>query len=182
MRGFLAIPLALIVCLALAPPVGAQPAPLTPATPIDLMNDTGTVSGDVSTGHLIFSFPGMTGQIVTLDINVTEIRPGTGATDDDSELFLFNEAGNLLAANDDQSDDNLQSLISDFALPSSGTFFVGVTTFNNNPIITDGVISGWEDDGESNIGFDLAVTIIPEPGSLMLLAGGAALALARRRR
>lgn len=152
------------------------PAALTPSTFIDVSSGSGTGVGAVSSGHEIFRFDANAGEFVTLDINVTAMLPAPGLAfpDDDSMLFLFDSNGVLLAQNDDFQ--GFQSKIVDFLLPTTGTFYAGVTTFENNPILTtNNVISGWEDDGGSNIEYDLIVSrrsSIPEPGTLAILALG----------
>jgi len=69
-----------------------------------------------------------------------------------------------LAANDDPDPDScFQSLIGDFKIPRDGTYYVGVTTFDNDPILdADDVITGWEDDGQSSVEFDLNVYVFPQ--------------------
>ena len=62
-------------------------------------------------------------------------------------------------------------------IPASGAYFVGVTTFDNNPILdANGIGTAWEDDGESNVVFDLFVSrvpAIPEPSAITLFVIGA---------
>jgi hypothetical protein len=105
--------------------------------------------------------------------------------DDDSELFLFNSDGKLVAENDDSENDEfdgLQSKIDNFQTSYSGIYYVGVTTYDNNPILdADRIIVVWEDDGKSNIEFDLIIDGVTrsaqicgmlEPTTGLLLAAG----------
>jgi hypothetical protein len=161
----------------------AIPIALQPATLMDVSSGSGVGSGSVSTGHTIFQFNGFAGNAVTLAANVTAIFPGILDTDDDTVLFLFNDLGALLAFDDD-SGPGRSSLITGFALPTTGSYFVGMTTDPNDPIFSlAGIITGWEDNGESNLNFNLNVSGItpttppgpipvPEPSSLVLIGSG----------
>lgn len=171
--ALLVVAAAMLSTLGMVSSAWALPVALTPSTTIDVSSGSGTGSGAVSTGHQIFNFDANAGELVTLDINVTAMFQGTSTgpfPDDDSMLFLFDSSGALLAQNDDFQ--GFQSKIVDFLLPTTGRFYAGVTTFDNNPIFTNGVISGWEDDGGSNIEFDLVVSRVSEPGTLALVALG----------
>jgi len=64
-------------------------------------------------------------------------------------------------------------------LPESGTYYVGVTTFANRPILLDGIIDGWTDRGLNNVDFDLMVALyryesapVPEPATMLLFGIG----------
>lgn len=66
-------------------------------------------------------------------INVTGAQfsaTTTNAAEFDTQLFLFDENGVLLAENDDAS--NLQSELTGLSL-DSGTYFLGISSFNNDP-------------------------------------------------
>jgi filamentous hemagglutinin family protein len=75
------------------------------------------------------------------------IFAGVGETLINTELFLFNAAGNLLAANDDSdnndagSDSNLDSLI-EYTFSENGTYTIGVGSF-------DSFVEGGEIEGNS---------------------------------
>ncbi len=99
----------------------------------------------------------------------------------DTILGLFDDAGMLLALNDnagssdpDDLEDNLGSKI-EYQAPEDATYYIGVTGFDD-----------FDFDGNSddlNIGYPhdqtgpyaLTVTVIPEPATFMLLALGAML-------
>lgn len=155
----------------------ALPVALEPYTFLDISDSAASVSGAVGVGHDIFAFEALMGDMITLDIDVTEILQGSVYSDDDSKLFLFNEQGDQLAFNDDF--DGLQSRIENFLIPDAGLYFAGVATFGNLPLFdTDGIISGWEDDGMSRFGYELTVArigadrAVPEPTSFLLMGIG----------
>lgn len=145
-------------------PIVPQPillVALSPAVNLDLATRSATQSGTVSSGQQVYSFTGAAGDRVAIDVNVTRIMPGTPFRDDDSQLFLFDAAGRLLAQNDD-NERSFQSRLSNFNLPADGTYFIVVTTFNNDPILNpSGIVTRWEGDGGSNIEYRLTVTTAP---------------------
>lgn len=142
-------------------PAPSQPLPLvalSPAINLDLASGSATQSGMVSSGQQVYSLIASAGDRLSLDVNVTRIMAGTPFVDDDSQLFLFDAAGRLIAQNDDQ-ERSFQSRIDNFTVPADGTYFVVVTTFNNDPILNSGgVILRWEGDGGSNIEYLLTVS------------------------
>lgn len=145
------------------PPIPA----LSPATPIDTSSGFGVSAGQVSTGESVFTFYGGLGDRVSLDVDVTEVLAGTLYTDDDSQIFLFDSQGTLLADNDDLS--RLQSRITDFVLPQSGLYYAVVTTYNNDPILNSlRQVEGWGGNGGSRIEFTLSVTGLTPPSELVL--------------
>ena len=144
-----------------------DPIPLlSPATLVDLSNGSNVVAGAVSTDYEVFSFLAGLGDRVSLEINVTEILPGTLYNDDDSQLFLFDNNGRLLTENDDLS--GLQSGIQDFVIPATGYYYAVVTTYNNDPILNaEQVISGWSDNGGSNIEYTLTIRGVTPTAQLL---------------
>ncbi|TWT93960.1 PKD domain-containing protein [Stieleria varia] len=106
------------------------------STSIPHVSITGT--GDNSIDY--FSFTANAGDRAIFDIDANSF---------DTELFLFDEAGMLLAANDDNigpndagQGDGVSSFI-DYTFQSSGTFVIGVSGYNskaeNGEIVPDGV-------------------------------------------
>lgn len=145
---------------------------LSPAVPIDTRTGAGVVAGSISQDHQVFSFIGGKDDQVTVDIEVTQVLPGILYTDDDSQLFLFDSQGRLLANNDDLN--RLQSRISSFVLPASDTYYVVVTTYNNDPILdAEGRVAGWSGNGGSFIDFTLAVTGLTPTAELVMPAPAA---------
>lgn len=140
--------------------IASQPIPLvalSPAVSLDLASGAATQSGTVSSGQQVYSLIARAGDRLSLDVNVTRIMAGTPFVDDDSQLFLFDAAGRLIAQNDDQ-ERSFQSRIANFTIPTDGTYFVVITTFNNDPILnSNGIVIRWEGDGGSNIEYLLTV-------------------------
>ena len=98
---------------------------------------------------------------------MTDVHPGRLYTDEDSQLFLFDQNGTLLADNDDLS--RLQSQITDFSLPRTGRYYVAVTTYNNDPILdSTRRITGWNGNGGSAIEYTLTMTGLTPAGQLVL--------------
>lgn len=141
-------------------PIPSQPLPLVALSPVvslDLVSGSATQSGTVSSGQQVYSFMASAGDRLSIDVNVTRIMPGAPFMDDDSQLFLFDAAGRLIAQNDDR-EQSFQSRIDSFTIPADGTYFVVVTTFNNDPVLNpSGIILRWEGDGGSNIEYRLTV-------------------------
>lgn len=129
----------------------------------------------------MYGFNATAGQQLDIQVIVTLMLIGTIATDDDSVLYIFNDAGSLLAENDDFF--GLHSRIPYFSVPATGLYLAGVGTYPNTPLFTDGIVSGWDDNGFSNIEFNLDIsgTGVPEPSAFALMGAGAlALGLSRR--
>lgn len=140
---------------------------LSPAVPVETSAGSGVSAGEVSQNYQVFRFVGGQGDQVAIDVDVTQVLTGILYSDDDSQLFLFDSEGTLLAANDDLS--HLQSRISNFVLPKSGTYYVAVTTYNNDPILdADRRVIGWSGNGGSFIEFTLSITGVTPPDQLVL--------------
>jgi hypothetical protein len=140
---------------------------LSPTVPIDTRTGSGVSAGAVGPDQQVFAFVGGLGDQVTIDVNVTRILPGLLYFDDDSQLFLFDSQGRLLAENDDLI--RLQSRISSYVLPQSGLYYVAVTTYNNDPILNaEGQVVGWSGNGGSFVEFTLTVTGVTPTDQLVL--------------
>ncbi len=127
----------------------------------------GVSAGSVSTGVDVFSFIGGRGDQISLSLAVTEVLPGRLYSDDDSQIFLFDQAGTLLAENDDLS--RLQSEITGFTLPRADIYYVAVTTYNNDPILDSSQrITGWSGNGGSAIEYTITITGLTPAGQLIL--------------
>lgn len=153
---------------------------------IDIIDDSGFISGEVSEGHDIYEFEAWEEGLLTLSLEVTAVLPGNDYVDDDTQLYLFDNLGTLLASNDDALGSSYESLIDDFWVHEGDMFYVGVTTFDNPPLLgADNIITGWNDIGGSHVRYDLNVDIsaVPEPSTWVLFGVGmTGLALFRKKR
>lgn len=142
-------------------------APLSPARLVSTHTGSGVSAGAVSTGVDVFSFVAAGGDQVSLNVSVTDVFPGRLYIDEDSQIFLFDSAGTLLAENDDLS--GLQSDITEFPLPRTGRYYVAVTTYNNDPILDSSQrITDWNGNGGSAIEYTLTITGLTPAGELAL--------------
>lgn len=131
-------------------------AGLTPANPVDLRQGLSVVSGQVGTGHQVYSFVAGLGDSLTASLNVTQVMTGTLYTSDDSQLFIFDKTGKLIATADDTN--GQQSRISELVIPKTDVYFAVVTTYNNDPILNrDDHLTGWQDNGGGR--FDYTLTL-----------------------
>jgi len=141
--------------------------PLSPARVISTHSGSGVSAGAVSTGVNIFSFVGAAGDRLSIRLRVTEVLPGRLYIDDDSQMFLFDNTGILLAENDDLS--RLQSEIMEFALPQTGVYYLAITTYNNDPILDSSQrITDWTGNGGSSVEYTITVTGLTPAGQLTL--------------
>ncbi|MFK8185077.1 MAG: hypothetical protein AB8B99_17030 [Phormidesmis sp.] len=130
---------------------------LTSATPVDLSQGLNVVSGHVGQGHNVYGFVAGLGDRLEANLNVTRVMTGSLYTSDDSQLFIFDRYGNLIAAADD-TNDSPQSKITDLTIPKTDLYFAVVTTYNNDPILgQDGRLTGWQDNGGGR--FDYTLTL-----------------------
>lgn len=140
---------------------------LSPALLIGTPRGSGVIAGAVSAGVEVFTVVGGQGDRITVALNVTRILPGLRYTDDDSQLYLFDRQGYLVASNDDFN--GLQSRLDNLLLPNSGLYYIAVTTYNNSPQLSPaGQLLGWSGDGSSFIEYTLTVTGLTPSGQLAL--------------
>jgi hypothetical protein len=149
--------------------------PFTSATPIDISSGAGSCSGSVSTGSYICSFNALAGQLLTLAVDVTATNPGIVYQDDDSLLWVYNGAGEIVAANDDGVEgivEGGESSVFNFLVPADGTYYAAVITYgygDNDPTIVEGrpfnTITGFAGKGLSNIDFNLNISSTPIPAT-----------------
>ena len=141
-------------------------AGLTPASPIDLSRGLNIVSGQVGTGHRVYSFVAGLGDSLTIDLDVTRVMAGTLYTSDDSQLFLFDREGKLLTTADDTS--GQQSRISNFVVPKTDVYFAVVTSYNNDPILTrEDYLTGWQDNGGGRFDYTLRLSGVTRTSALV---------------
>jgi hypothetical protein len=135
---------------------GSNPA-LLPSSPIETFEGFNVVAGQVGEYHQAYSFVARLGDRLSLDLDVTRVFPGTLYTNDDSQIYLFNAQGQLLAFNDDA--DGRQSNLSNFLVPQTDLYFVVVTSHNNTPIWSSNqTLSGWSETGGAKFDYTLTLT------------------------
>ncbi len=133
-------------------------AGLTPAQPIDLTQGLNVVLGHVGSAHEVYGFVAGMGDRIHIDVEVTRVMTGSLYTSDDSQLFLFDRDGVLIASSDDDDRGN-QADISDFLVPKTDLYFVVVTSYNNDPIFNqDSRLMGWQDNGGGRFDYTLSIT------------------------
>lgn len=148
--------------------------PFDSVTQLDISTGEATASGAVSNGNDVYAIDATAGELLTIDIDVTEILPGIGYTSDDTELYLFNEAGDILAFSQDKPD-SLASRVFNYLVAESGTYYVAVTTAGNEAILELGDVNqllGFEETGLANVVYDITVnaTDVPETARLFDIA------------
>jgi len=102
------------------------------ATSVSIVNGSATVTGFIgdganATGDVdLFGISLAAGSILTVDVDARSLSPASPL---DSYLRLFNASGSQLASNDDFNG-SLDSYLS-FTVPTAGTYYIGVSSFNN---------------------------------------------------
>ncbi|MDA0267496.1 MAG: hypothetical protein O2890_04795 [Cyanobacteria bacterium] len=87
---------------------------LAPALAVSLQSGSGVSAGTVTSGQAIYTFFAGLGDSITLDVDVVRVLPGSLYEDDDTQLYLFDANGRLLAENDDgEAGIDLQSRLED---------------------------------------------------------------------
>ena len=131
---------------------------LTPAEPVDLSRGFNVVSGHVGSGHEVYGFVARRGDRLEASLEVTRVMTGSLYTSDDSQLFIFDRDGNLIASADDTSSPQI-SRISGLTMPKTDLYFAVVTSYNNDPIVNaEGRLTGWQDNGGGR--FDYTLTLL----------------------
>ncbi|MFW6261359.1 MAG: DVUA0089 family protein [Spirochaetota bacterium] len=155
----IAVALALIAMLAAATPLAAQSwdEVTDAARAVDYDGELGVASGEVADGFASFVFTAEEAGPVTVEVDVTDVRPGLEYEDEDSVLFLFDEDGRLLAENDD-GPYGWASMLNGVEIPEPGTYYLVVTTHPRFAETDDvGMFAGFDEPGLSSIAFDLVV-------------------------
>ena len=144
----------------------AEPLGLTPAIPVDLRNGFNVVSGHVGSGHVVYGFVARRGDRLDANLTVTRVMTGSLYTSDDSQLFIFDSQGQLIAAADD-TNSSQQSRISDLTLPKTDLYFAVVTSYNNDPMFdADNRLAGWQDNGGGRFDYTLALSGVTPTSAL----------------
>lgn len=154
--------------VALRLPVSASDsAGLTPAEPVDLSTGLNVVSGQVGSGHEVYGFVAGRGDRLAANLEVTRVMTGSLYTSDDSQLFIFDRHGNLIASADDTSGTQL-SRISGVTMPKTDLYFAVVTSYNNDPIVNpEGQLTGWQDNGGGRFDYTLTLSGVTPTSVLM---------------
>jgi len=140
---------------------------LTPAQPVDLSRGLNVVSGHVGAGHEVYGFVAGMGDRISVNLEVTQVMTGSLYTSDDSQLFIFDRDGHLMASSDD-SDESHQSYISGMVVPKTDVYFAVVTSYNNDPIFNqDNRLTGWQDNGGGRFDYTLSVSGVTPTGALV---------------
>lgn len=148
------------------PVVIVEPLGLTPAVPVDLSNGFNVVSGHVGSGHQVYSFVARRGDRLDATVAVTRVMTGSLYTNDDSQLFVFDSQGQLIAAADD-TDSTQQSRISDLVVPKTDLYFAVVTSYNNDPLFgSENRLTGWQGNGGGRFDYTLTLSGITPTGAL----------------
>ncbi len=132
----------------------------------------GSVITDLDVGDVLwysFTHPGGAFAVDTLG--------STLGPDNDSELFLYNNLGTLVAANDDISASNFLSTITLGSL-AAGNYFLAAGGFDTSGGAGFSVTSASTLAGNIQIN---GLTVVPEPGGVILALFGGLLAAPRRR-
>ncbi|MGI8924266.1 MAG: DVUA0089 family protein [Fimbriimonadales bacterium] len=130
-----------------------------------------------------------------------------GGADWDTQLFLFDVDGMGVTFNDD-SGGGVQSTITGAFVPDVGTYYLAISSFDNDALSAGGEIwadtpfgeerapdgpgagspiTSWDGGGTSGAGYTIALTgagycMVPEPGTFLALGVGLAALVASRRR
>lgn len=149
-------------------PVSAgDPVGLTPAEPVDLSTGLNVVSGHVDSGHQVYGFVAGRGDRLEANLEVTRVMTGSLYTSDDSQLFIFDRHGNLIASADDSNGTQL-SRINDITMPKTDLYFAVVTSYNNDPIVnSEGRLTGWQDNGGGRFDYTLTLSGVTPTSVLM---------------
>ena len=162
-------------------------AGLTPAAPVDLRNGMNVVAGQVGEGHEVYGFVARLGDRLTVDLAITQVMAGSLYTSGDSQLFVFDRNGKLVASADDSDlatepvnntfsnpgysssvSRRQQSRISGFTIPKTDVYFAVVTSYNNDPILNrEGQLTGWQDNGGGRFDYTLTLSGVTPTNALM---------------
>jgi len=143
MRRLLTWLLLLAAVMMLALPLAAQDEDTEEDDPdvlsVVLMEPENLILGEMEHfgDPVLYAFVGTAGDEVTISM---EPAPGSRL---DPYLLLIGAAGEVLATNDDRSEDDLSAEIEDVELPFDGAYFVLATTFND---LVQGGVDGEDDE------------------------------------
>jgi Ca2+-binding RTX toxin-like protein len=120
-----------------------------------------SISGEISSNNDVDLFQ------ITLDggdFSATTVDEA----DFDTQLFLFDEDGFLVAENDDANEETGQSTLS-LSSPDAGTYFLAISSFDNDPVGSP--LSGFTGEGEVNGSYTIDLTGVQFAGSTAFSLG-----------
>ncbi|MEL6381069.1 MAG: hypothetical protein AAFQ89_01070, partial [Cyanobacteria bacterium J06626_18] len=154
-----------------APPTAvADNDPFDNAVTLDTSSGSVTASGAVSTSNDVYAINATAGELLSIEIDVTEALTGIAYTNDDTQLYLYNEAGDVLAFSEDKPDSFASNLFN-YLVPETGTYYAAVTTAGNEPILELGQVNqllGFEETGLANVVYDITVDAQDVPATARL--------------
>ena len=96
---------------------------------------------------------------------------GSLYTSDDSQLFIFDRSGALIATADDATDNiggGQRSRLNDWVVPKTDLYFAVVTSYGNDPIFDSaGQLTGWQDNGGGRFDYTLSISGATPTGRLV---------------
>ncbi|MEM0981550.1 MAG: PPC domain-containing protein, partial [Cyanobacteria bacterium P01_H01_bin.58] len=141
---------------------------LSPALFISMQSGSSVSAGSVDRFGQAYTFFAGAGDRVTIDINVTRILPWSFTQTDDTQLFLFDAAGTLIAANDDHAD-SLQSKLEGIVIPATGRYYAVVTTGGSEPVFDEfGHLQDWLFAGDSAVEYTITIAGVTPSDDLIL--------------
>ncbi|MEM9002231.1 MAG: pre-peptidase C-terminal domain-containing protein [Cyanobacteria bacterium P01_F01_bin.86] len=154
-----------------APPTAtADNDPFDNAVALDIASGSATASGAVSTSNDVYAINATAGELLSIEIDATEALTGIAYTNDDTQLYLYNEAGDVLAFSEDKPDSFASNLFN-YLVPETGTYYAAVTTAGNEPILELGAVNqllGFEETGLANVVYDITVDAQDVPATARL--------------
>ncbi|MDF5711299.1 MAG: filamentous hemagglutinin N-terminal domain-containing protein [Nostoc sp. S4] len=189
---------------------GSSPAtiPYTEVGDAGELPSTAQSTNSSTSGTVVSSISGTLDNDNDIDLYQLFLRQGqkftattVGGTDIDTQLFLFDGNGLGLVMNDDDysiNDETRQStlpLFEPFTAPTSGKYYLGISSYENNPHSSKGAIfkygsptgigaglpvNGWDENfGSASGAYTIALTnqIAPTPSPLFGVQQGRTLAL-----
>ncbi|MEM9218707.1 MAG: PPC domain-containing protein [Cyanobacteria bacterium P01_F01_bin.150] len=158
-----------------APPTAVEDTdPFDNVTELDISGGQAIASGTVSTSNNVYAIEATAGDLLSIEVDVTEVLNGIAYTNDDTQLYLYNEAGDVLAFSDDKPDSFASNLFN-YLVEETGTYYAAVTTAGNEPILELGQVNqllGFEETGLANVAYDITVDAqaVPETARLFDIA------------
>ncbi|EHJ15014.1 PPC domain-containing protein [Crocosphaera watsonii] len=154
------------------PPPTAVPDndPFDSFTTLDISSGQAIGSGTVSISNDVYAFDAVAGELLTIDITATEVLNGIAYSNDDTQLYLYNETGDILAFSEDKVD-SFASRVFNYLVPEDGTYYAAVTTAGNEAILQRGPVNqllGFEETGLGNVAYDITIDSTDLPDTVRL--------------